>query len=122
MGIIGLYGVIAYAISQHTREIGIRMALGAQRATLTRMYVREGLILTVIGVIGGVAVAFAIELSTRLQAAVGGAFLARLGGDEFVVIATDGEQPAAAEAMADRLLAAVNEAIAHQRLFGAASA
>ncbi len=51
------------------------------------------------------------QLSTRLQAAVGGAFLARLGGDEFVVIATDGEQPAAAEAMADRLLAAVDGAI-----------
>jgi predicted permease len=57
LGIIGLYGVIAYAISQHTREIGIRMALGAQRAALTRMYIREGLLLTAIGVIGGVAVA-----------------------------------------------------------------
>ena len=51
------------------------------------------------------------QLSTRLQATAGGAFLARLGGDEFVVIATDEEQPAAAEAMADRMLAAVNEAI-----------
>ena len=51
------------------------------------------------------------QLSERLQAAAGGAFVARLGGDEFVVIATDGEQPAAAEAMADRLLAAVNKAI-----------
>jgi diguanylate cyclase (GGDEF)-like protein/PAS domain S-box-containing protein len=49
------------------------------------------------------------QLSKRLQAAVGGAFLARLGGDEFVVIATDGEQPAAAEAMAERLVAAVGE-------------
>jgi predicted permease len=57
LGIIGLYGVIAYAISQHTREIGIRMALGAQRTTLTRMYLREGLILTVIGAVGGIAVA-----------------------------------------------------------------
>jgi predicted permease len=57
LGIIGLYGVIAYAISQHTREIGIRLALGAQRTALTRMYIREGLLLTVIGVIGGVAVA-----------------------------------------------------------------
>jgi predicted permease len=57
LGIVGLYGVIAYAISQHTREIGIRMALGAQRTTLTRMYVREGLLLALIGVIGGVAVA-----------------------------------------------------------------
>jgi diguanylate cyclase (GGDEF)-like protein/PAS domain S-box-containing protein len=52
-----------------------------------------------------------IQLSKRLQAAVGGAFLARLGGDEFVVIATDGIQPSAAEVLADRLLAAVDEDI-----------
>src|SRR6185312_8213907 len=49
------------------------------------------------------------QLAKRLQAAVGGAFVARLGGDEFVIIATDGEQPAAAEATADRLVAAVKE-------------
>jgi ABC-type antimicrobial peptide transport system permease subunit len=59
LGVIGLYGVIAYAISQRAREIGIRMALGAQRPTLTRTYVREGLVLTGLGVIGGVAVALA---------------------------------------------------------------
>jgi predicted permease len=59
LGIVGLYGVIAYAISQHTREIGIRMALGAQRPALTRMYVREGLILTGMGVLCGISVAFA---------------------------------------------------------------
>src|SRR5256885_17097556 len=67
LGIIGLYGVIAYAISQHTREIGIRMALGAQRAAVTRMYVRQGLLLTVLGVIGGVAVALTtMRLMTSL--------------------------------------------------------
>jgi diguanylate cyclase (GGDEF)-like protein len=49
------------------------------------------------------------ELSRRLQAAIGCAFVARLGGDEFTVIATDGEQPAAAEKLADRLLAATSE-------------
>jgi diguanylate cyclase (GGDEF)-like protein/PAS domain S-box-containing protein len=52
------------------------------------------------------------RLAKRLQAAVGGAFVARLGSDEFVVIATDGQQPASAEAMVDRLLAAIKEPIA----------
>ncbi|HWF91821.1 MAG TPA: FtsX-like permease family protein, partial [Terriglobales bacterium] len=59
LGIIGLYGVIAYAISQRTREIGIRMALGAQREALTGMFVRQGLVLTGIGVLCGIGVAFA---------------------------------------------------------------
>ena len=49
------------------------------------------------------------QLSKRLQAAVGGAFLARLGGDEFAVIAADGAQPAAAEKLADRILQTVDE-------------
>ena len=59
LGIVGLYGVIAYAVSQRTREVGIRMALGAQRQALVRMFVRQGLLLTVIGVGCGIAVAFA---------------------------------------------------------------
>ncbi|HKT87854.1 MAG TPA: ABC transporter permease [Candidatus Sulfotelmatobacter sp.] len=58
LGIVGLYGVVAYAVSQRTREIGIRVALGAQRDSLTRMFVRQGLMLTGIGVICGVLVAF----------------------------------------------------------------
>ena len=49
------------------------------------------------------------ELSKRLQAAIGGAFLARLGGDEFIIISTEGEQPTASETLADRVLAAVND-------------
>jgi diguanylate cyclase (GGDEF)-like protein/PAS domain S-box-containing protein len=47
------------------------------------------------------------EMSRRLQATIGGAFVARLGGDEFTIIATDGEFPTAAEAMAEKILAAV---------------
>jgi predicted permease len=53
LGIIGLYGVIAYSVSQRAKEIGIRMALGAKQQELTRMFVSQGLILTAIGVAAG---------------------------------------------------------------------
>jgi predicted permease len=59
LGIIGIYGVISYSVSQRTREIGIRMALGAQRRALTAMFVRQGLWLTGIGVACGLVAAFA---------------------------------------------------------------
>jgi predicted permease len=60
LGIVGIYGVISYSISQRTREIGIRMALGAQRNTLTALFVRQGLWLTGIGVVCGLVVAFVV--------------------------------------------------------------
>ena len=53
LGIIGIYGVISYAVSQRTREIGIRLALGAQKSGLKWMFVRSALTLTVIGVVIG---------------------------------------------------------------------
>jgi predicted permease len=58
LGIVGIYGVISYSVSQRTREIGIRMALGAQRSTLTSLFVRQGLWLTGIGIGCGLVVAF----------------------------------------------------------------
>ncbi len=58
LGIVGIYGVISYAVSQRTREIGIRMALGAQRQALTAMFVRQGLWLTAIGIAFGLVAAF----------------------------------------------------------------
>jgi len=60
LGIVGIYGVIAYSVSQRTREIGIRMALGAQRQALIAMFVRHGLLLTGIGIACGLAGAFAV--------------------------------------------------------------
>jgi predicted permease len=60
LGIVGIYGVIAYSVSQRTREIGIRMALGAQQQTLTAMFVRHGLWLAGIGIACGLAAAFAV--------------------------------------------------------------
>ena len=59
LGVVGLYGVIAYSASQRTREIGIRIALGAQRNTITTMFVRQGLVLAASGIGCGLLLAFA---------------------------------------------------------------
>lgn len=67
LGVIGIYGVLSYAVSQRRREIGIRMALGAQQQALTRMFVREGLKLAAIGLAFGLAAAFAL---TRAMSAL----------------------------------------------------
>jgi predicted permease len=60
LGILGIYGVISYAISQRTREIGIRMALGATRRGLVWMFVRSALVLTAIGTAVGLGAAAAL--------------------------------------------------------------
>ena len=60
LGVIGIYGVIGCSVSQRTREIGIRMALGAQQKALVSMFVRHGLTLTAIGVAVGLVSAFAV--------------------------------------------------------------
>jgi predicted permease len=67
LGIVGVYGVISYSVSQRTREIGIRMALGAQRNTLTALFVRQGLWLTGIGIACGLVVAF---VTMRLMSSI----------------------------------------------------
>jgi ABC-type antimicrobial peptide transport system permease subunit len=67
LGIVGIYGVIAYAVTQRTREIGIRMALGAQSAGLRQMFVRQGLLLAGIGAILGLGAAAGL---TRLMSSL----------------------------------------------------
>jgi len=60
LGVVGIYSVIAYTVSQRTREIGIRMALGAQQRTVTSQFVLHGLLLTLIGVVLGLGAAFGV--------------------------------------------------------------
>jgi putative ABC transport system permease protein len=62
---VGLYGVIAYAVSQRTHELGVRVALGATGDRIGRMVIGEGVILTAVGVIVGLAASLA---GTRLIA------------------------------------------------------
>jgi putative ABC transport system permease protein len=60
LGAIGLYGVMAYTVSQRTREIGIRLALGAQRHDVVKLVVKQGMRLAGIGVLAGIAVSLGL--------------------------------------------------------------
>jgi predicted permease len=96
IGVVGIYGVIAYAASQRTREIGLRMALGAQLGDVRRMFLRQGLVLTSIGIALGIGVA---AILTRVMSA----FLFGVGPLDLVTYAAVSATLAAAALLATYL-------------------
>jgi len=62
LGAIGLYGVLAFNVGQRTREIGIRMALGAQSSSVVRMILSQGMVLAGIGMATGLVLSFGVRL------------------------------------------------------------
>jgi ABC-type antimicrobial peptide transport system permease subunit len=81
IGVVGVYGVIAYAVSQRTREIGIRMALGAQIADVQNLFLHQGLWLTATGILIGIGMAMVV---TRVMSA----FLFGVGPMDLMTYAT----------------------------------
>jgi putative ABC transport system permease protein len=65
LAVIGIYGMLSYAVAQRTREIGLRMTLGAQRTDVMRLVIGHGMKLAVAGVVAGLIASFALTRTMR---------------------------------------------------------
>ena len=76
LGTVGIYGVISYVVSQRTREIGVRIAIGAEQGEVSRMVLRQGFMLAGAGV--GIGLLGAIGLTRVMEALLFGVTLVAL--------------------------------------------
>jgi ABC-type antimicrobial peptide transport system permease subunit len=81
---VGLYGLVAYSVSRRTREIGIRMAIGANRTKVARMVLKQGLILALIGI--AIGVIGSVEADKVLGLIWGGSTSTSMSMEEAVII------------------------------------
>lgn len=65
LAIIGIYGMLSYAVAQRTREIGLRMTLGAQRTDVMRLVIGHGMKLAIVGVVLGLIASFALTRTMK---------------------------------------------------------
>jgi putative ABC transport system permease protein len=85
---LGLYGILAYAVNQRQREIGLRMALGATRPSVLRMIVKQGMSLVVVGLAIGFGAALLVgRVLSRMLFGVGGNDLVSIAGAALVLCA-----------------------------------
>jgi putative ABC transport system permease protein len=87
LSVVGVYGVMAHSVSQRVREIGVRMAMGANRSDVLRMIVGEGLALAIAGVLVGLAGAtLATRLMSKLLFGVNAADLTTFGAAALALV------------------------------------
>jgi ABC-type antimicrobial peptide transport system permease subunit len=89
---LGLYSVMSYSVTQRTREIGVRMALGAQRAEILALLLRRGMVLTSAGLLAGAGLMFVLSRTVPMMPAnssalaSSGSFLGRSGGESLIYV------------------------------------
>ena len=87
LAVLGIYGVTAFGVAQRTREIGIRIALGAQRERVLRLVLRQGVLLAGIGIVAGLALALAVtRLLERMLYGVPGTDFVALGAATLALV------------------------------------